>query len=124
MESVPTTEKLLSLDSAKDWREWDSLVSSSPYADIYYRPGYVAAYRSESTSIRGLVLNVRSRKFLLPLVFQSLSTLPFAPEASGFDVITPYGYGGILPLEEGPISQEDGAHLVAGLQTWCRLERV
>jgi serine/alanine adding enzyme len=124
MESVATTEKLLSLDSAEDWREWEELVSRSPYADTYYRPGYVAAYRSQGGDIRGLVLNTKSRRFLLPLVFRPLSTLSFAPEASGFDVITPYGYGGILPLEADPVSQEDGAQLVASLQAWCRVEGV
>jgi hypothetical protein len=124
MEFVATMEKLLSLEIAEDFREWDALVSQSPYADTYYRPGYVAAYRDESTSIRGLVLNSGSRRFLLPLVFRSLSTLPFAPEEPGFDVITPYGYGGILPLEAGPVSREEGAQLVASLQAWCRLEDV
>src|ERR1700722_15151208 len=124
MESVATTEKLLSLDSAEDWREWEELVSRSPYADTYYRPGYVAAYRSQGGDIRALALNTRSRRFLLPLVFRPLSTLSFAPEASGFDVITPYGYGGILPLEAGPVSQEDGAQLVASLLAWCRVEGV
>jgi serine/alanine adding enzyme len=117
-------EKMLSLAVAEERREWDALVNASAYADTYYRSAYVAAYQEQESSIRGLVLSARSRRYLLPLLFRPLSSLPFAPEATGFDVITPYGYGGILPLEEGTVSREDGIELVASLQAWCRLEGV
>jgi hypothetical protein len=117
-------EKMLSLEVAEERREWDALVRGSVYADTYYRPGYVAAYQEDGADIRGLVLNVRARRYLLPLVFRPLSSLSFAADAAGFDVITPYGYGGILPLEEGTVSREDGIGLVAALQAWCRLEGV
>jgi len=117
-------EKLLSLEVAEERREWDALVNGSACADTYYRSGYVASYREEGSSIRGLVLGAKSRRYLLPLIFRPLAALPFAPDASGFDVITPYGYGGILPLDPGLISREDGVELVASLQAWCRFEGV
>ena len=117
-------EKMLSLEVAEERREWDALVSGSACADTYYRSSYVASYQEEGSSIRGLVLSAKSRRYLLPLIFRPLAALPFAPDASGFDVITPYGYGGILPLEPGPVSREDGMELVASLQAWCRLEGV
>jgi hypothetical protein len=124
MGSVAITDKLLSIEVTEDRREWEALVNASPYADTYYRPGYIGAYQENHARIHGLLLVAGSRRYLLPLVFRPLSALPFAPEATGYDVITPYGYGGILPLEEGPVSREDGAQLLASLQSWCRLERV
>jgi hypothetical protein len=124
MEFVTMTDKLLAFERAEDVREWEQLVSGSPWADTYYRAGYVGAYRAEGTKIGALVLSAGSRRFLLPLTFRPLSTLAFAPEASGFDAITPYGYGGVLPLEGGPVSQDEGAQLVSSLQAWCRVEGV
>jgi hypothetical protein len=105
--------------SEGDIRVWDDLVNNSPTPDTYFRPGYAAAYTDESTSAFALLLHTSKRRFLLPLLRRRVSTLPFATRVEDYDAVTPYGYGGILPLEAGNISGEEATELITELRRWC-----
>jgi hypothetical protein len=115
---------LLSLDRAEERNAWESLVRNSAWSDTYYRPAYAASYQSENQKLNALLLDSGERRFLLPFAFRPLSALPFAPDFSGFDISTPYGYGGLMPVEQGPISREEAAELVSRLQAWCKREGI
>jgi hypothetical protein len=86
---------------------WDELVDGSPTPDIYFRPGYCAAYEAAG---HGRVVAVVTENALWPLL---LRPLPFGED--GFDAATPYGYGGVLPTGTGPISATD----LDQLRDWC-----
>lgn len=83
--------------SADDAR-WDSLVDAAPTPDVYYRPGYCRAYEAAGD---GQLVGVETQGAFFPLL---LRDLPYGEE--GYDAVTPYGYGGYLPLGTGsdPVS--------------------
>jgi serine/alanine adding enzyme len=85
---------------------WNRLVDASPTPDVYFRPGYCAAYDAAG---HGRAVAVVTENALFPLL---LRPLPFGED--GLDAATPYGYGGVLPLP-GP-----GAHTdLRELRDWC-----
>lgn len=104
---------LLSASDRSDALRWDQLVSRSPFPDTYYRPGYVRAYELEGHG-RAIALHVRSQgaEFLFPMLLRPISEDPAGP-SSPQDAITPYGYGGMLPLAPSPPSE---AHLKSTLE--------
>ncbi len=110
----------LYLDAPADVKRWDALVDGAPVPDVYYRPGYVRAYQ-EAGHGRGVavLLEAGGCRALVPLLLRPLADLAFAPGSAGVDAVTPYGYGGLLPLSATSPPAEPGA-LVAGLQHWCR----
>jgi serine/alanine adding enzyme len=87
---------------------WDELVEAAPIPDVYYRSGYCRAYEAAG---HGRAVAVVTDSGLFPLL---LRPLPFGED--GFDAVTPYGYGGILPLG-GDISAT--ATEVRQLRDWC-----
>jgi serine/alanine adding enzyme len=97
---------------AADDRRWDGLVDSAPTPDVYFRPGYGRAY--EATG-EGRLVAVLTEGALFPLL---LRELPFG--ADGLDAVTPYGYGGLLPLAAGT----DPATELRQLRDWCAAEGV
>jgi hypothetical protein len=86
---------------------WDELVDAAPTPDIYFRPGYGRAYEAAG---EGRLVGVHTEAALFPLL---LRELPFGED--GLDAVTPYGYGGLLPLASGTDSVED----VRQLRDWC-----
>jgi GNAT superfamily N-acetyltransferase len=86
---------------------WDELVDASAAPDVYYRPGYCAAYEEAG---HGRPTAVVTAGAVFPLLVR---LLPFGEE--GFDAVTPYGYGGVLPRTEG----SDPASDVRQLRDWC-----
>ena len=90
---------------ATDDPRWDELVDASPTPDVYYRPGYCAAYEAAG---HGRVVAVVTDSALFPL---QLRRLPFGED--GFDAVTPYGYGGVLFT--GPGLRAD----LRQLRGWC-----
>jgi hypothetical protein len=84
---------------------WDELVDASPTPDVYYRPGYCAAYEAAG---HGRAVAVATDGALFPLL---LRPLPFGED--GFDAATPYGYGGVLLT--GPGASAD----LRQLRDWC-----
>lgn len=88
-------------------RRWDELVDASPAADVYFRPGYCAAYEAAG---HGRAVAVVADGALLPLLIRPL---PFGEE--GFDAATPYGYGGVLPRQVGSDPSMD----LRQLRDWC-----
>jgi serine/alanine adding enzyme len=92
---------------AADDERWDGLVDAAPAPDVYFRPGYCRAY--EVTG-EGRAVAVRTETALFPLL---LRELPYAED--GFDAVTPYGYGGLLPLSDAADSVTD----VRQLRDWC-----
>jgi hypothetical protein len=97
-----TTETL-----GADDRRWDELVDASPAPDVYYRPGYCAAYEAAG---HGRVVAAVTENAIWPLL---LRPLPF--DEDGFDAATPYGYGGVLPTGSAPVSETD----LHQLRDWC-----
>jgi Acetyltransferase (GNAT) domain len=86
---------------------WDALVDASPAPDVYYRSGYCRAYEAAG---HGRAVAVVTDRALFPLL---LRPLPFG--ADGFDAVTPYGYGGVLFTEPGPVKSAD----LRQLRDWC-----
>ena len=89
---------------------WDGLVDAAPTPDVYFRPGYCAAYEAAG---HGRAVAVQTDGALVPLL---LRELPFGED--GLDAITPYGYGGFLPLT----NRGGGAGAVdelRQLRAWC-----
>src|ERR1700704_1680035 len=125
---ISTTSKfeLLEASDAQGWSRWNELVDQAPNADVYYRPGY--AYASQAAGHGrpvGLVIAAHHVHVLVPLLLRPLSDLPFAQGESGFDAVTPYGYGGILPLSETePLAEADVHTLLDSLREWCRDESI
>ena len=78
---------------APDDGRWDELVDASPTPDVYFRTGYCAAYEAAG---EGQLVALRAPTALFPLL---LRELPYGQD--GFDAVPPFGYGGILPLDEG-----------------------
>ena len=122
--AVQIEHRVLLASNPIDYEEWDKLVNISPTPDTYYRPGYALAYVEESASAIALLLRISGRRFLVPLLLRSLSALPYASEALDCDAITPYGYGGVLPIDAGGISEEDAQELFEALKQWCEENRV
>jgi Acetyltransferase (GNAT) domain len=106
----------------QDASRWDELVDLAPIPDVYYRAGYALASETAGHGKAiGLILSTNRLSVLLPLLLQPLSDLPFAQGEPGFDAITPYGYGGLLPLSRTePLTKLDVATLLEALQQWCR----
>lgn len=92
---------------AADDARWEGLVDAAPTPDVYFRPGYCRAYEAAG---EGRAVAVRTETALFPLL---LRELPYGQ--AGFDAVTPYGYGGILPLTEGADLVTD----VRRLRDWC-----
>jgi hypothetical protein len=101
---------------------WDALVEQAPLADVYHRTAYAQACEAASSDTAiGLTLDAGDQQVLLPLLLRPLGQLPFVCGERGFDAITPYGYGGLLPVggrERPPTSQVRA--LLHALRTWCR----
>jgi serine/alanine adding enzyme len=85
---------------------WDELVDAAPTPDVYYRPGYCAAYEAAG---HGRLVAVETAGALFPLL---LRPLPFGED--GVDAATPYGYGGVLTGSD-PVKTTD----VRQLRDWC-----
>ena len=85
----------------------DELVDAAPTSDVHFRPGYGRAY--EAVGEGRLV--VRTSGALFPLL---LRELPFGED--GFDAITPYGYGGLLPLAAGPTPSRMCSNFATGVR--------
>jgi hypothetical protein len=115
---------LIYLQNESEIHEWNQLVDDSPYSDVYYTAAYARACQGKEAGVAGLLVRGGDRRFLLPLVFRRLSDVLFAGEISGMDAITPYGYGGILPLDPSPVSPDEGRALIANVQDWCTSEGV
>lgn len=109
------TIETLRADHDADFRAWESFVDKSPTADVYFRPGYVWACREAGTqSVVGVVINACGFRCLLPfLVAETPDRVKYA--------YSPYGYGGLLPLEsELAPTREQVIGLRAALQQWSR----
>jgi serine/alanine adding enzyme len=96
---------------------WDEHVDASPTPDVYYRPGYCRAYEAAG---HGKAVAVATDRALFPLL---LRPLPFGE--AGFDAVSPYGYGGLLPLGSDPVTATDlhqlRGHCVANGVVSCLL---
>jgi hypothetical protein len=114
-----TKPEVLLADCPADIKIWTNLVNGSPTRDVYFRPGYAAAYSGDHATALALVINTSRRRFLLPLLLRQIAVLPFPSHVKDYDAITPYGYGGVLPLGPGEVTREDAAELLEQLRQWC-----
>jgi len=102
---------------APDDERWDELVDHAPTPDVYFRPGYCRAYEAAG---EGRAVAVRTETALFPLL---LRELPFGQD--GFDAVTPYGYGGVLPLARATsVLGSDPVSDLRQLRDWCVTESV
>lgn len=123
--SIPGV-RLLHADDAEDARLWDRLVDSASLPDVYYRPGYAYAYevigQGKAVAVLAETGGVRA---LFPLLLRPLNALRFAPEESGLDAATPYGYGGLLLLDGiEHFGAQQGRELLEVLRDWCRENQI
>lgn len=117
--------ELLWADDAAHFRRWESLVDSAPSPDVYYRPGYVLAHQVAGHGRAAAILvEAAGGRALLPVLLRPLSDLPFAPGTDARDAITPYGYGGLLPLSAPRLPPDALADLLEAVKTWCRGQRI
>lgn len=110
------TVTVLRSDDAADAAAWDALVDAAPVPDVYYRAGYVraSALAAGGPGV-GVVVEADGGRALVPLVMRTFDGLAFARGERGGDAITPYGYGGVLLLDE----RCDPAGAVRALRAWC-----
>jgi GNAT acetyltransferase-like protein len=113
--------RVLAANEAQHALLWDQLVDAAATPDVYYRPAYAMASEvaGDGRAI-GLLITVNDIPVLVPLLLRPLSQLAFAAGEPGFDAITPYGYGGLLPLSREPLTSLDVAALFDGIHSWCR----
>lgn len=87
--------RVLDGSNPADISAWDDLVDRAPAPDVYYRPGYVRAFSltGEGRPL-AVVVGRGSTEALFPLLIRD-----FQVDGQLYqDAITPYGYGGLLPL--------------------------
>jgi hypothetical protein len=121
MAVVASKFQVLSATHQRESSIWNELVDQAPMPDVYYRPGYARTIEAAGHGKAiALLINGPNTQVLMPLLLRPLSDLPFAAGETGFDAITPYGYGGLLPLSEiqRPSATEVHAILDA-LRQWC-----
>jgi hypothetical protein len=120
--SAGARAQVLHAADSSDLSKWDQLLNLAPASDVYYRPGYSLAYEiAGHGKAIAVILTADHGQVLMPLLVQRLSKLPFAQREPGFDAITPYGYGGLLPLSEKERWCEFEAHeLMYAIRRWCR----
>lgn len=109
----------LRAEDAGEAAAWDALVDAAPTPDVYYRPGYVAptALAAGAPAV-ALVVAAAGVRALVPLLVRPLAELSFAPGEPGGDAITPYGYGGVLLLDDPGAGAAAVPGLVAALREY------
>ena len=114
--------RVLSATEAPDALLWNSLVDAASCPDVYYRPGYVAAYQAIGHGKAvAILVETEDLRAIFPLLLRPLNTLPFAHDEKGFDAATPYGYGGLLLLDGArDVDEQQRRRLLQGLRGWCR----
>lgn len=114
--------EILSLTNPNHCSRWSELVDRAPVPDVYYRPAYAGASGAAGDGKPvGLLLGAGNAQVLMPLLLRPLSSLPSTEDEYGFDAITPYGYGGLLPLCDcEPPAKEELSTLLDTLCHWCR----
>jgi hypothetical protein len=103
-----------------DLKRWDAIVDKSALPDVYYRPGYVLAYREANThAVCALLIDAAGFRVLMPIIVANVGMPETAPPARY--AYSPYGYGGLLPLDNlrPPNAAQVGA-LRTALQQWSQ----
>lgn len=119
LRSCGTVTVLRAADTAER-RCWEEIVVGTPGSDVYHRPGYALAYQAAGHGQAiALRVPVEGGAFLVPLIVRTLDALPFGRPFRGQDAVTPYGFGGVLPLQAGTPTDEQVEALCAGLRLWC-----
>ena len=118
-----TGHQTLLASDPHDFRRWDQFVDHSPIPDVFYRPGYVLANEASGLGLAtGAVLCTRRQRFLLPFLKRPLPEFSGSRDIAGFDVATPYGSGGVLPLDFEDIDEGEIQELLDALKSWCLQE--
>jgi hypothetical protein len=113
--------ELLSAQEALEFEQWNRYVETSCMPDTYYRPQYVRAYHEDANEqVIAVVVPTATNRFLLPLVIRPV---PMS-DHSEFDAITPYGYGGVLPLGGRVVDAVDASELMSKLRGFCRERKI
>jgi hypothetical protein len=112
------------LDARRDLdiKRWDAIVDKSALPDVYYRPGYVLAYREANThAVCALLIDAAGFRVLMPMIVANLDMSMVGMVAPARYAYSAYGYGGLLPLDHlRPPNDEQMGALRAALQEWSQ----
>jgi hypothetical protein len=96
---------------------WEQTLQKLPH-DIYHLPDYVAieAKRLNATA-QACAIAEGDHLFFLPYLLRSCHEI--APELDGWDVISPYGYPGILATDTAVENEAENSEFIS--QAWNKL---
>jgi hypothetical protein len=118
--------EILDADNSIDRERWEALVARSQAFDVYYLPSYARATSEvEDSQAVAVVGGSQSSRFLAPLLLRTMSGSMNGSAITWTDALSPYGYGGLLPLAgcEGP--DPDGLRsFLEDLLGWCSEQKV
>lgn len=120
------TIDVLEIGCAADVKRWSSIVDQAVLPDVYYRPEYArACAEAEKSNACALFINASGFRVLLPLLLaEPLDFTHHVPQAWRC-AYSPYGYGGILPLDNFSLPQPEQVDaLWEALQQWGRQSNV
>ena len=102
---------------------WLELWSAWPDREVQAHPTYVELFARQGVDrCLALVSEEQGGGVLFPVVLRPLSEEPWGEVAEAcWDVITPYGYGGVYRWGPGLV---DGPSFLAGLEDWAREHQV
>lgn len=103
-------------------KEWDTIVRSFEYYDVYYLSGYVSAFESHGDGIPLLFYYTSDELRAINVVMKrdiayDEVMIHQISEGTYFDLKTPYGYGGWL--FEGLINKRNEEILSEEYKAWC-----
>lgn len=112
--------------NVEDYLAWDAIVRSFQQYDVYYLSGYVKAFQinGDGTPVLFYVeqLQIKAIVVYLKRDIAGDKKLHGLPQGQYFDLITPYGYGGLLC--EGEINEENVLSVYNELVDCLRLQDV
>lgn len=113
--------EVLRLDRPKEHEAWLAAWSASPDREVFGHPAYAELHANAGDQVLCAAQSGTRGAILLPLIQRPLSREPWGGDADGcgFDLVSPYGYGG--PFAWG---EPDVPAFWEGLRAWARRERV
>jgi lipid II:glycine glycyltransferase (peptidoglycan interpeptide bridge formation enzyme) len=106
-------------------KPWLDAWQQSPAREVFAHPAYAALFEDGKTSARALYWEGEQGSVLYPFLLRELRDEPFwKPEiGEGYDMATPYGYGGPVVVS-GEAGQSLFRDFYAALEQWAGDNRV
>lgn len=117
---------MISIISIQEREKWDRVVASFKNYDVYYLSGYVNAFRIHGDG-EPILVHVEHDGVKAMAVYMKRDVaddprMPGLIKGRYFDLITPYGYGGLL--FEGDLSSLKVKYIVEELKAYYRSENI